>query len=1074
MRSRGGTWIWILAVGAGLRLVEGLNRTYCIGVREVVWDYAPSGTNLVSGRPVTTDEHASVFLSQGPHRIGRRYKKVVYLQYTDESYTKEIAKPSWLGFLGPVLKAEVGDSIIIHLKNFASRPYSLHPHGVFYDKLSEGAFYPDKTSERLKLDDAVPPGGTHTYTWTVKPEYAPTKGDANCLTWIYHSHGDAPRDIYSGLIGALLTCKKGSYSTDLRRTDVDKDFILMFSVIDENQSWYQEENIQSYCTDPAGVDPNDPDFKESNKMHVINGYMFGNLPGIELCLNRTVAWHLFGMGSEVDVHSVHFHGQTLLDRGHRVDVLSLFAASFITANMVPMNTGTWLLACQVNDHLIAGMEALFQVSSCGVRNVSGSAAPPQVRQYFIAAEKVLWNYTPSGLDVSNNVSLTKNGSQSELYFGKSGGRLGGKYWKVQYVAYTDDTFTQKKKRTGAEVHLGILGPVMKMEVGDILQVSFLNKANRNYSIQAHGLQYKKQYEGATYQDGNVKKGSQVPPGEKFVYRWQVTDGPSVNDPPCLSYLYYSSSEAEKDTNSGLFGPLLVCRRGTLNTEVRNRATEREFFLLFSVLDENLSWYLNDNIKTYGNKESDVNNEDFQMSNKMHAVNGFMYGNLPGLDMCKGDRVVWHLLGLGTEVDIHGIYFEGNTFQLEGLTRDTLTVFPHTMATVTMQPDSAGVFEVNCRVFDHYSSGMRHQYSVRKCEAERKPQTSFAKVVQYFISAEELEWDFSPSRAWELEKHNTTAENSQGNIYVGKGENRIGSKYKKVVYREYTDATFSTRKARPSVEKHLEIMGPIIRAEVGEKILVTFKNQASRPYSVHAHSVQTNNMHKAAQPGEIMLYEWNVPERSGPGDSDPNCIPFTYYSDVELEKDIISGLVGPLVICRKGVLNIARRRNDVDREFALLFLIFDENKSWYLKDNVRNYLNNVYVPDDGFVESNRMEFGKNILVMMEGETVVWYLLGLGNEIDIHTVHFHGETFIYKAHRADVYELFPGTFQAVEMVVRNPGTWLMHCHLADHIHAGMETTYTIKRNAGTSSHLWSFHWGCCCHYLSDIISLFFIIN
>uniref|UniRef100_A0AAY4ACI6 ferroxidase n=1 Tax=Denticeps clupeoides TaxID=299321 RepID=A0AAY4ACI6_9TELE len=961
MRSRGGTWIWILAVGAGLRLVEGLNRTYCIGVREVVWDYAPSGTNLVSGRPVTTDEHASVFLSQGPHRIGRRYKKVVYLQYTDESYTKEIAKPSWLGFLGPVLKAEVGDSIIIHLKNFASRPYSLHPHGVFYDKLSEGAFYPDKTSERLKLDDAVPPGGTHTYTWTVKPEYAPTKGDANCLTWIYHSHGDAPRDIYSGLIGALLTCKKGA------RTDVDKDFILMFSVIDENQSWYQEENIQSYCTDPAGVDPNDPDFKESNKMHVINGYMFGNLPGIELCLNRTVAWHLFGMGSEVDVHSVHFHGQTLLDRGHRVDVLSLFAASFITANMVPMNTGTWLLACQVNDHLIAGMEALFQVSSCGVRNVSGSAAPPQVRQYFIAAEKVLWNYTPSGLDVSNNVSLTKNGSQSELYFGKSGGRLGGKYWKVQYVAYTDDTFTQKKKRTGAEVHLGILGPVMKMEVGDILQVSFLNKANRNYSIQAHGLQYKKQYEG--------------------------------------------------------------------------------FFLLFSVLDENLSWYLNDNIKTYGNKESDVNNEDFQMSNKMHAVNGFMYGNLPGLDMCKGDRVVWHLLGLGTEVDIHGIYFEGNTFQLEGLTRDTLTVFPHTMATVTMQPDSAGVFEVNCRVFDHYSSGMRHQYSVRKCEAERKPQTSFAKVVQYFISAEELEWDFSPSRAWELEKHNTTAENSQGNIYVGKGENRIGSKYKKVVYREYTDATFSTRKARPSVEKHLEIMGPIIRAEVGEKILVTFKNQASRPYSVHAHSVQTNNMHKAAQPGEIMLYEWNVPERSGPGDSDPNCIPFTYYSDVELEKDIISGLVGPLVICRKGVLNIARRRNDVDREFALLFLIFDENKSWYLKDNVRNYLNNVYVPDDGFVESNRMEFGKNILVMMEGETVVWYLLGLGNEIDIHTVHFHGETFIYKqAHRADVYELFPGTFQAVEMVVRNPGTWLMHCHLADHIHAGMETTYTIKRNAG----------------------------
>lgn len=70
----------------------------------------------------------------------------------------------------------------------------------------------------------------------------------------------------------------------------------------------------------------------------------------------------------------------------------------------------------------------------------------------------------------------------------------------------------------------------------------------------------------------------------------------------------------------------------------------------------------------------------------------MYGNLPGLEMCQGDSVTWHLFGLGTEGDMHGIHFQGNTFQLMGTTRDTLSVFPHTTATVAMKPDTTGELE----------------------------------------------------------------------------------------------------------------------------------------------------------------------------------------------------------------------------------------------------------------------------------------------------------------------------------------------------------------------------------------------
>ena len=36
----------------------------------------------------------------------------------------------------------------------------------------------------------------------------------------------------------------------------------------------------------------------------------------------------------------------------------------------------------------------------------------------------------------------------------------------------------------------------------------------------------------------------------------------------------------------------------------------------------------------------------------------------------------------------------------------------------------------------------------------------------------------------------------------------------------------------------------------------------------------------------------------------------------------------------------------------------------------------------------------------------------------------------------------------MTPQNPGTWLLHCHVTDHIHAGMEATYTVLPKEGRS--------------------------
>lgn len=71
-----------------------------------------------------------------------------------------------------------------------------------------------------------------------------------------------------------------------QRRDVDHGFFLLFSVVDENLSWHLDENIATYCSDPASVDKEDETFQESNKMHgelgkgghIVTGNIVGGYP----------------------------------------------------------------------------------------------------------------------------------------------------------------------------------------------------------------------------------------------------------------------------------------------------------------------------------------------------------------------------------------------------------------------------------------------------------------------------------------------------------------------------------------------------------------------------------------------------------------------------------------------------------------------------------------------------------------------------------------------------------------------------------------------------------------------------
>ncbi|NXE26094.1 HPHL1 protein, partial [Ardeotis kori] len=308
-----------------------------------------------------------------------------------------------------------------------------------------------------------------------------------------------------------------------------------------------------------------------------------------------------------------------------------------------------------------------------------------------------------------------------------------------------------------------------------------------------------------------------------------------------------------------------------------KGIDREFYLLFSIFDENDSWYLNKNIEAFTGDPSkvDENAADFKESNKMHAVNGYLFGNLPGLAMCKDDKVSWHLIGLGSHYDMHGVHFQGNTIDLRGTTRDGLALFPHISGTALMQPDRVGTFKVVCRTFDHFVGGMKHLYEVSSCRNTTRAQQQHGAMRLYYIAAEEVEWDYASNKSSEPKIYN-----------ISSNEERVLRKTMAPFLGQLIENLLKFRKAALITSISGFNLGPLLHAEVGDSVLIVFKNKASRPYSVSAHGIEevaALGKIVLSVSGEINTYRWNVPERSGPGKTDPNCITWVYYSTVNFVK-----------------------------------------------------------------------------------------------------------------------------------------------------------------------------------------------
>lgn len=285
---------------------------------------------------------------------------------------------------------------------------------------------------------------------------------------------------------------------------------------------------------------------------------------------------------------------------------------------------------------------------------------------------------------------------------------------------------------------------------------------------------------------------------------------------------------------------------------------------------------------------------------------------------------------------------------------------------------------------------------------------------------------------------------------------------KVRYVQYTDATFTQRVLDTP---RLGILGPVLRGMTGEYLSVTMLNRAPWPLSIHPHGVRYDKDNEGAYtepdpgkgsavgPGATFTYVWQLDTMSGPQPGEPSSKAWLYHSHCKDDEEINLGLLGFIVVTDPARARPDGTPIDVDREMPAMFVIFDETP----EDEAIEYADSEKkMPPRPFVQTlelselgarhsiNGRLFGNlDGLEMREGERIRWYLGALGEENGLHTAHWHGARVLEEGRRVvDVVSLLPGETKVADQLADNPGTWLLHCHVSDHMMEGMFTNFVVR--------------------------------
>ena len=332
-------------------------------------------------------------------------------------------------------------------------------------------------------------------------------------------------------------------------------------------------------------------------------------------------------------------------------------------------------------------------------------APAKTRRYYIAAEPQLWDYAPEGRD-----PICGKPFPPQIAAQRSG-------TKLRYIEYTDDTFTT---RVIANPRLGVLGPVLRGVVGDYLAVTFLNRTAQPLSMHPHGVKYDKDNEGAYYQP-RPGLGAAVGPSAKFTYVWQLDEnsGPLPGEASSKGWLYHSHVKGDVESRLGLIGSIIVTDPKRARPDGTPVDVDREMAALFMIFDES----------GLGEEEREAAEhattgvglmppmpwakvKELTEQGQRSAINGLIYGNLPGLEMNEGERVRWYLFALGSEADSHSAHWHGMTVVEDGRRRtDVIELLPASMKVADMVADNPGTWLFHCHVAEHMEEGMFARFIV---------------------------------------------------------------------------------------------------------------------------------------------------------------------------------------------------------------------------------------------------------------------------------------------------------------------------------------------------------------------------
>ena len=268
---------------------------YWIGAVPTTWNVVPSGTDPMLG---TTFDPAKTTM-----------QTAIYRRFTADF--KNQLPPAGYGLVGPVIQAQVGDTIVVHFKNFdPNNPHSMHFHGVHYEVDSDGAYIPNISGPGAD----VKPGQTFTYKLEA--------GTDSAGVWPYHDHSPSmDTSIMGGLYGALSIRAKGQKKPD-------REFVVFFE-------------------------------KQLN-FNTIDGLAFiNNTPTFRAKVGDVVQWDVLALGD--DHHSFHVHGHRWMTADGPRDVQTVSPAESFAFRWKEDRVGTWLYHCHVFSHQDAGMAGWYLV-----------------------------------------------------------------------------------------------------------------------------------------------------------------------------------------------------------------------------------------------------------------------------------------------------------------------------------------------------------------------------------------------------------------------------------------------------------------------------------------------------------------------------------------------------------------------------------------------------------------------------------------------------------------------------------------------------------------------------------------